>query len=218
VYAIIGLFHIFPFGFRYSLILIPLIVPLLACAVAGSSGARRLTGYAALVALAVICVISLPNRSWNERLHGKETCMWPETEDVRKVAEYWHARRVEGQPTYVYYAAVPAFAYYADRLSSDRPDRPAGWFLECWRNTDAPWCRVDNVFYGRTVRAMDNPQKVASMFETMEGMPDQFWWIMSHSQMGETAALTRILHEKYAIKDLIIGRYASGALLLRRTP
>jgi hypothetical protein len=56
------------------------------------------------------------------------------------------------------------------------------------------------------------------MFDTMSGRPQEFWWIMSHSQVGETAALTRILHEEYEVADLVMARNATGALLRRRAP
>jgi hypothetical protein len=218
-YAIMGRLRLFPFAFRYSIILAPLIVPLVACAIRGNTHwLRRLVTGLAFGILCAVCVVSLPNRSINDRIHGDSKCVWPETEDIGPVTRYWHQHRKPGQPTYVYYGAVPTFAYYADHLSGEKPDRPVGWYLDCWRNADTPWCRTGDIFYGRWLRALPPDQKMASIYETLSGMPDEFWMIIAHVQGAESVPIVQMLQRDYVLLDRVTASDALGILVRRRTP
>lgn len=218
-YGVMGRLRLFPFAFRYSIILAPLIVPLVACALRGDTHwLRRLTTGLAFGLLCAMCVVSLPNRSLHSRLYGEGKCVWPETEDIGKVTRYWHERRRPGQPTYVYYGAVPGFAYYLDRLTGERPQRPDNWFLDCWRSADTPWCRTGEIYYGRWLRALAPEDKLASVAETLSGMPHEFWIIFAHVQGRESAVIAQMLQREYVLLDQVGGNDALGILLRRRAP
>ncbi len=219
LYGVMGRLRLFPFAFRYSIILAPLIVPLVACAIRGDvNWLRRLTTGLAFGVLCATCVVSLPNRSIYNRVFGNDRCVWPETEDIGKVTRYWHAQRQPGQRTYVYYGAVPSFAYYADHLSGEKPERPDLWYLDCWRNADTPWCRTGDIFYGRWLRALPPDQKMASIFETMSGMPTEFWMIIAHVQGQESIPITQMIQRDYVLLDHVTGSDAVGFLVRRRAP
>lgn len=216
-YGLMGRLRLFPFAFRYSIILAPLIVPLIACAIRGDAHwLRRLVSGLAFGVLLAVCVVSLPNRSFHKRIYGEGRCVWPETEDIGPVTRYWHEHRRPGQPTYVYYGAVPTFAYYADRISGERPERPDLWYLDCWRNADTPWCRMDDVYYGRWLRKLSPEEKVASIFETLPDNPREFWLIFAHVQGQESVVIARMLQYDYVLLDQVIGNDALGILVQRR--
>jgi hypothetical protein len=218
-YAILGRLRVFPFAFRYSIILAPLIVPLVACAVRGDTvWFKRLASGLAFGLLCALCVVSLPNRTLNARMYGEGKCVWPETEDVGPVTRYWYEHRQPGQPTYVYYGAVPTFAYYLDHLSGERPLRSNDWYLECWRNMDTPACRTGDIYYGRWLRALDPAAKMASIQETMSGMPDEFWMVFAHVQGGENFVIGQMLQGEYVLIDQISRNDAMAILVRRRAP
>lgn len=218
-YAIMGRLRLFPFAYRYSIILAPLIVPLVACSIRGDvHGLRRLASGLLFGILCALCVVSLPNRTINNRLYGDGKCVWPETEDIGPVTRYWFEHRQPGQPTYVYYGAVPSFAYYYDHLSDEQESRPDNWYLDCWRNTDAPYCRTGDIFYGRWLRALPPAEKMASIAETMSGMPPEFWMIFAHVQGQESILIGKMLMQDYMLADQIARNDALAILIRRRTP
>jgi hypothetical protein len=219
VYAALGVLHLFPFGARYSIVLSPLVVPLLACAFRFDAPPAQRRGAAlAFALLCVACVTSLPNRGLHRLLYGEGQCVWPETEDIGPVTKYWVEHRTPDQPTYVYYGAAPAFAYYVDRYSKTPALRAPGWFLSCWRGDDEPVCRDGGVFYGTWVRTLEPGQKFASMFETMGRVPDRFWFVAAHSQQVEDIVIGRELQKQYHFVDVSAGHDAVAVLLQRNVP
>jgi hypothetical protein len=74
-----------------------------------------------------------------------------------------------------------------------RVSRPGDWFLQCWRGEDAPACRDGLVHYGRWIRSLDPEEKMASVFEALDGNPTQFWLVMSHQQKNETVGMGNLL-------------------------
>jgi hypothetical protein len=219
VYAGLGWLHLFPIGFRHSNILTALIVPVAACSfsTAGKPGVR-IGATSVFALLCVLCIISLPNRTLRDRAPGKAVCSWPETEDVAKITRYWFDHRTSEQKTYVYYGAVPAFAYYAERLGVPHTTRPPGWFSSCWRGDAESWCREGNVYYGAWLRPLKDVQKVESILSTMEGGPDEFWLILAHAQGGENLTIGKYLSQHYQTVDYLAATDASVLLLRRRDP
>jgi hypothetical protein len=210
--------HLFPSVFRHSMILVPMMLPFMACAVGGDASRVRTAGAAlALALLGALSLVSLPNRTIHDRAYS-ELCAWPETEDVGRVANAWAERGGMNAPTYVYYSASPSFAYYVDRVRGARVSRPGDWFLQCWRGEDAPACRDGLVHYGRWIRSLDPEEKMASVFETLDGNPTQFWLVMSHQQKNETVGMGNLLLKQYAIADQIAEQNATAVLLRRRVP
>jgi hypothetical protein len=175
---------LFPYGFRWGLILQPLLVAVVACGLPAARG--RWTRTAARVALAGLVVsgmVSLPNRTLRDTLYASTPWPWPETEDLRAVLTHWRAGRAAGEPTYIYYGAAPAFAYYA-RDDAWAKDLTGTWYLDCWHNTHTQ-CGSANVQVGHWWRDMNDTQRVADVFRTLGGTPDSFWIVFSHLQIND---------------------------------
>jgi hypothetical protein len=191
-------------------------VPFLAAAVATASRVRAIAGAVAFGLLCTVSLASPTNRVLRERLFARSDCIWPETEDIGPVTKYWAEHRSPEQPTYVYYAAGPAFAYYAERYTHEETARPPDWFLHCWRGHDAAWCREGGIYYGRWLRAMKPEEKAQSVFETMNQVPDQFWFIMAHAQEHEQDSMGGMLREHFDFVDQMTKFDAAAVLLKRR--
>ena len=215
-YAVIGVLNVYPFGARYATIMTPLFVPLLACAIS-SVGPQRTGVHVAFTILCVACVISLPNRDLYRRVFGEGKCIWPETEDVAPVAKYWYEHRRPDQATYVYYGAAPAFAYYVDRLSNRSEPREPDWFLACWRGDRTGSCLENRVYYGRWTRPMPPEEKLASVYDTLGGMPAEFWLVTAHAQSQEDIVIGKLLQRDYVFDEVSAGRDAVAVLMKRTT-
>ena len=218
-YGIAGLLELFPFGFRWGLILLPPTIVL--AAVGFTIGARdralKVVAALAIAGLVVCSLVSLPNRTLRDALDPTRVVQWPETEDMRPVVEYWHTKMSHAQPTYVFYGAAPAFAYYAQRYADTRRELPPTWSLACWHDADPPaFCRDDNVYYGRWLRSLGSPEaKVKSIGETLAGRPDEFWIVFSHVQGAESAEIIQRLKQNgYTMADWV-ERRAAGAVLMK---
>ncbi|HEU4365771.1 MAG TPA: glycosyltransferase family 39 protein [Candidatus Krumholzibacteria bacterium] len=184
VHALADVAGVFPYGFRWGLILAPLLVASLACGLAAApTGWRRNVVSAAVAILALASLVSLPNRSLRDALYRDAAWPWPETEDMRAVLAHWRTNRTDNEPTYVYYGAVPAFAYYT-RDEAWAGDLRAAWFLDCWHRGGAG-CSGAGVHFGRWLRDMNDTQRVADVFRSFDGRPASFWIVFSHIQRND---------------------------------
>jgi Dolichyl-phosphate-mannose-protein mannosyltransferase len=220
VYGVTAFFELFPMGFRWGMILCPFVVARAAVGVASGARKRWLqpVGVVAFAGLVVAGMLSLPNRTVRDAIGATYSLVWPETEDVRPVVEYWHARRSRSQPTYVFYGAAPAFSYYLQRYPDTRGGLPPVWTLTCWGEEDylPDFCSRDNIYYGRWIRLLDSHEKVVSVFKTLGSTPPEFWVVFSHVQGAESAEIMQILARAgYTTVDWI-ERRAAGAVLLQR--
>jgi hypothetical protein len=202
------------FGFRYTLILVPLFVLLIALTVAepfhppkwparvprALVHAVGVLAFVAALATMGLSAYSLPNRTLSQAT--RPGFAWPETEDVREVVQYWLANKEPQDPTYVYYGAVPAFRYYlrVEGVEAERPLPPA-WQVDCWGDSAPDYCTSDNVYYGQWVRGLSPGEKRASMKETFGEMPPRFWLVFSHVSPKEDLTLLETLSHDYEIAD-----------------
>lgn len=216
-YAAADALGIFPMGYRWGLILTPLII----CAIATAVVAARWkwlqwATIAGLALLLIIDVYSLPNRSLRDRVYHDPSGAWPETEDMRGIARFWLEQRKDSEPTYVYYGAAPAFAYYA-RDAVKRDGLPPTWCLSCWHDDEAPlYCHQSNVFYGRWLRNFDEQKKLASIAQTLGGGPPSLWLIFGHMVPGDDRLIIAgFQREGYRVAAAIEGVNASACLLTR---
>jgi hypothetical protein len=199
------------------LILTPLIICAIATGLAATTATRaRWATIAAFVLLAGASIYSLPNRSWRDRVYRDDTGAWPETEDMRVVAQYWIQHRSPGQSTYVYYGAAPAFAYYT-RDVARRAGLPSTWCLACWHDDEPPaFCRDANIYYGRWLRRLDTNEKLASMVGTLGGAPESFWMVFGHMVPGDDREMIAgFKREGYRVAASIEGVNASACLVTR---
>lgn len=216
IYAAADALGVFPMGYRWGLILAPLIICAIGVGLAAGAATRAKWATVAVYgALVCACLVSLPNRTLRERVNQDTTGSWPETEDVRLAAAYWKAHRTPDQPTYVYYGAAPAFAYYT-REFVPRRGLPSTWHLACWYDQEPhAFCREDGIYYGRWIRALNPRMKVSSVFETI-GQPDSFWIVFGHLVSGDDRdMITGFRQNGYRIGAAIEGVNASACLLVR---
>jgi uncharacterized membrane protein len=219
VYTAAALLNVLPFGFRWGLILLPSTIVLAASGVTSGDSTRllRFATASAFAALVVGGVVSLPNRTVRDATGGDKLLLWPETEDLRPVVEYWHDRWSHTQPTYVYYGAAPAFAYYLQRYPNTRVTLPSTWLSSCWQDEiPPPFCSNDNIYYGPWLRSRTRDDILRSLAKTLTTRPGELWVVFSHVRGQESADIIDILKQNgYAVEDWVQER-AAGAVLLRR--
>jgi hypothetical protein len=211
---------VFPHGFRWGMILFPLVTAVTGAGVAGLLRAPRARwmAFALFAALVAASAASLPHRTLRDRLDPAQRWSWPETEDMRVVASFWREHRVETQPTYVYYGAAPAFAYYT-RAVAPREGLPPTWHLACWRERDTPgFCRMNNIYYGRWLRQLTHEQKVNSLFATLGQPPSELWLVFAHiSSYDDRDLLAALVRMGYRVEAAVQARDAAAFLVARRS-
>ncbi|HET6347843.1 MAG TPA: glycosyltransferase family 39 protein [Candidatus Krumholzibacteria bacterium] len=215
-YAAANAAGLFPLGYRWGMILTPLIICVIAAGATAGGKRTRPATLAALLLLVAVSAYSLPNRTLRDRVYPDPTGAWPETEDVRMVANFWMAHRQPSQPTYVYYGAAPAFAYYT-RSVAPRQGLPSTWQLACWHDTNPPaFCRDDNIYYGRWLRRFDSNEKIASVFNTLEARPDSLWFVFGHLVPGDDRDMVNGLkYQGYRVAAAVEGINASACFMVR---
>jgi uncharacterized membrane protein len=216
VYAAADAMGVFPLGYRWGLIMTPLIICAIAAAVVVPARRFRPAAIAGFALLLGVCVYSLPNRSFRDRIYKDESGAWPETEDMKGIAEFWKEQRSASDPTYVYYGAAPAFAYYTRDIVK-RDDLPSTWCLPCWHDPSPPaYCHEANVYYGRWMRNLNEHQILASIAETLGGGPPSLWLVFGHLVPGDDRfIITAFQREGYRVAASIEGVNASACLLTR---
>ena len=209
---------VFPFGYRWGMTVTPLLVAAMGVGAAAAMRSPRLkfVGLAALAALVAVSAASLPNRTLRDRVYPDRMGAWPETEDMRVVVSFWRDHRIDGQPTYVYYGAAPAFAYYA-RALAPRTDLPPTWHLACWHDRDTPaFCREHDIYYGRWLRRFTAEEKVTSVFATLQAQPSAFWMVFAHLVPGDDRQMLDVLVKYgYRIESAVTATNASACLLVK---
>ena len=204
-------------GFRYVLILSPLLVLTMVAGIYHLLQWERtpILGYALLAVVVGVSVYSLPNRTLSEITRGER--LWPETEDLREVTQHWIQHRDRGDMTYVYYGAVPAFRYYV-RLYGEESSEPLPptWIRDCWGRRPNEYCSTDNVFYGKWIAALSPEEKTASIRETLGHMPDRFWMIYQARMPHEEEVVLDAMSSTHRVVHAYQRAQASAYLFVRR--
>jgi len=209
---------VFPYGFRWGLIVAPFLTALIALGATTRLPFRvqRIAVGAAFAMVLGMMLMSLPTRAVRDAYFPEKRWAWPETEDMRPIVDYWRESRVDGQPTYVYYGAAPAFAYYAERSGATTTDRAPTWHLECWHRGREGYCSRDGVYYGRWLRSLGDDQRISNVFATFRTEPREFWMIFAHMQPEDDIRLvTGLTMRGYQVVSVSQGRDAA-AFLMRR--
>ncbi len=186
-YYLISRFGLFPYGYRYSLILTPLLVPAIAGGITSglSQTWTRPISSALLLTLVGLCILSLPNRTFREWAYPHANWTWPETEDLRPVTQFWMTHREHTEPTYVYYGAVRAFQYYVHIYGQD-----------------------GNIYNSKWIRNLSLEEKVASIQTTLGYNPRRFWIIFSHVYREEDELILDQLLKHY---EIVLSHEETGA-------
>jgi uncharacterized membrane protein len=215
VYYVAAKLVLFPYGYRYGLILLPLLIPAIAHGLAGMFREKyvRFGGGVILLSFLTISAISFPQRSFREGIYPNVEWAWPETEDLKQVVAYWLENRVDSQPTYVYYGAVPGFGYYWQGLGNVEIDLPPTWFLDCWQGGLPEYCHAHNVHYGEWMREVDPTGIQRTIYETLSSQPEALWLVFSHIAPGQDTAVLDSMLGDYRIAGSYVGTNASVYLL-----
>jgi len=152
-----------------------------------------------LLFIAGLGVYSLPNRSLSDLTRGE--LAWPETQDLQEVTLYWIEYRINHEPTYVYYGAVPAFRYYLRYYGLDTEPLPPTWYTTCWNQPSNDTCSKDNIHYGEWFRSRSSEWMYLSIERSLGGTPRRFWLIFSHVYPGEGKLILGELLKRYNIVD-----------------
>ena len=149
IYYGMSKFNLYPYGFRYAVILTPLLAVTMACGITYLLAHKisLAAGIALLIVLFGTMIVSLPNRTVRDGTTASTTWIWPETSDMSQLTQYWLANRAAGEATYVYYGAIPNFRYYLLSYQHETRETPQGWFDKCWART-VPLCVENGVYYG----------------------------------------------------------------------
>lgn len=212
-YYVVNKFNMFPYGFRYGLIMAPLLVPVIASGSYNVLSERReqVIGAIGTGLLILTCIFSFPNLAFR----SSKAWEWPETEDVHQIVEYWLDNGGATNATYVYYGAAPAFSYYLERYEIPQ-SLPPVWYAECWQGRATDYCAKNNVYYGRWLRALTPEDKVQAILETLSGKPKTLWLVFSHIYSGEDDIILNGLFDYYNVTQSYTQTNARLYLLQRR--
>jgi uncharacterized membrane protein len=204
-----------PYGYRYGLILTPLLVPSIALGVAPTWQNRSLqnAGAFVLASIVIACALSLPHQASREALGRPEGWIWPETSDLDRVVAYWLKHRETSDPTYVYYAGITAFSYYVDQYTENHHYLPPTWYIECWTRDQPAYCTDNNIYYGSWVRHLEPETKVNIIRDVLPNDSESLWLIFSHVYPSEDQEILDGLTKDYQIVDSYKTVKASAYLL-----
>jgi hypothetical protein len=204
------------YGFRYSLILVPLGIMLIT-SILSDTWRSDLLPFALLYlgVFIIICSYSLPNRTVSDSARGEEM-IWPETEDLGTVFSAWDRDRRGDETTYVYYGTNPAFRYYRYQKGEETMELIPDWIQTCWAGLDAEECQSGGVYYGAWIRTLPPEGKLESIEGTLGELPAQFWIIFSHTPVEEVEQVLAQLRPNFAIEKSSLGMGAGAYFLVKR--
>jgi hypothetical protein len=217
IYYGMSKFNLYPYGFRYALILTPLLAVIIACGIANLLAHKisLVVGIALMIGLCGSMIVSLPNRTLRETATASTIWLWPETSDIGQLAQYWLTNRAAGESTYVYYGAVPGFRYYLDVNQQEARSLPPNWYARCWLQT-VEFCVENGVFYGTWLRAQSPTEKLVAIHQTIGTMPQRLWLIFDSVSPDEDNVILNQLAAQYQTLQVYRIRWDSAYLLEQR--
>jgi 4-amino-4-deoxy-L-arabinose transferase-like glycosyltransferase len=216
VYFIVGWIGLYPYRFRYAMVLVPLLIPATGAGFVFLFQQRRLRWISAgaLAALLLLLVVSLPNPPIRERfpVPAVNGWTWPEREELPQLLADWQARSIPGQPTYVYYGALPALGYYLQRDQLQAPVPPL-WYTQCWNGERRSLPGDDPLICGAWLRGLTPDEQIDAILSAMPAGAAEFWLLFSHIYEDENAQILAGLAAQYDIVDQIAAPGAEAYLL-----
>ena len=194
-----GLYSFGSFGFRYVLILAPLII----LAISAIIERFFLTGKSRVAFLLLFItisfeIISLPNKSLSDLT--RNGMAWPETENIAPIIEYWSSNSDPGDVTYVYYGASPAFRYYLNKTDPDTQIQP-NWYFNCMVEYMAAECSENRIFYGEWYRGDSVEAIKESIDQTLPPDSDVLWVVFSHQASTDEERTLSALSGNYHLLE-----------------
>jgi hypothetical protein len=120
-----------------------------------------------------LCLVSLPNRTLNERVMAGRRCPWPETEDMRPVAAYWRNRAASQRRR----VRRGSFAYYLGRDGACL-GAPSTWYLDAGRI--AALNTAPRAYSRRPWLRPYSPQEKRGDIHPRPQPPREPWLVFSH--------------------------------------
>lgn len=216
VYYAVSRLGLYPYKYRYGMIVAPMLATCIACGVAAAY--RRRPKSAGLLTISSVVLLlfaglaMLPQSSVRDVLHAHESWPWPEIENSREVFGYLYDNRLDGDEVYVYGSALPAFEYYMTLNSETR--RLSGG--QCWLSKSPEDCAYDKVSIGQWIRSLPADEKADSILTEYSEPPDRLWLLFSHIVVNEDTDIIDALSEQYEIADEYHERGASAYYLQKR--
>ncbi len=179
-YYAISRLGLYPYGYRYSLILTPLLIPTISQGLSNVVRIRK-WGISIFAYILVICILSLPNHALRNSLNFRNTSIsYLEVEDLRPVVRYWMENHQETDVTYVYYGAAPVFRYYLHLFKQDDMYVPPTWYIHCWNGELYDYCYTNNIYYGAWIRQLNPTQKIHYVRNILSTKYQPVWLVFSH--------------------------------------
>jgi hypothetical protein len=220
IYYGLGYIRVYPYVYRYGLIVTPLLVPMVAQGIENLSvlPKARWSRSLLLMAILVICLLSLPNRPLRGALYSQQNWPWPETTQLESITQNWINERNRETPTYVYYGAIPAFRFYLSLFDYESNAPPATWIQECFGNRvdRAAYCEDENIYYSNWSRHLPQEYRTQELLDFVPADEDKFWMVFAHIHGNEDRLLLESLSPIYKIVQQYEDIGASIYLLQRR--
>lgn len=180
VYVVIGRLQAYPYnGTRHATILIPLLVTSIAI---GFSVLWQQKRVVAILTLLILSGLAL--------LAPRE-----EQENARAVTEQWLAHNTNGELTYVYYGAVPAFRYQLQVAGYGMMDAPPVWYSHCWQGISVPYCQEENIIYGSWLRTLTAEAQTETILDAIGRDRGAFWLLFSHHEQDDKIIVSTLATE-----------------------
>ena len=233
-YYVLSRFGLFPYRFRYGLILLPLLLPVLAASLTRpffrlrpNSTVRQVANHGFVLAswslrsglilpISAAGIVSLPNHAAHKYFHPSNNWGWPEDQHMGATYAYWQSQHQPAEPTYVFYGATPAFGYYHYLKSDQAHPMPATWYVGCWGVPQPSYCQTDGVYYGAWVRLQPVEQQIAAIEESFGTLPPTWWLVLGHPYRNEDQLLIEALLQRFTIGDSFVGRNSATYRFERR--
>ena len=214
-YFLLGKLNLFPYTYRYSIILIPLLFPAIAMGLAATLRRKYLmvASLAIIGALFTIAIISLPNYAWRAFFFPDNRWDWPEGRPAyRTLISEWENQRQERDLTLVYYRITPTFAYYWGKLGGPVANLSPSWFVTCWnRSRPGGECIQDHVILQNSLRDMDGERKKQAILASIPPRTKTLWLLMMYIHDQDEAIYLdalgndfQIVSEKRINQDILI--------------
>jgi uncharacterized membrane protein len=189
----------YPAGYRHSMFLLVLLVPLMTSTFTRlfSGPKERLLSYLLIGTYLTISIISIPNITFRNLIYPKATWPWPETNYIlRPTIDYWLKHRQHKEPIYVYYGGVFTFRYYLQVLNKEKERPPYNWnIFKKYKRPRPPLY----IAYGKWLRGRPAEELSGDVLNSLSAKDETFWIIFSYVRNNEDQLTMEGLLRTYAI-------------------